>query len=79
MFLFKKNLIKKNPADTPWTNNSLVGVPGVPVWNGRETLLSTTSYGTLASVMNKRTFPFQYDYAIAITRYNNATLSKPVL
>jgi hypothetical protein len=59
-------LIKKNPADTPWTTSSIVGAPENLVYNGKETVLVGVCSKKLAETMNARDLPFQYDHAVAI-------------
>jgi hypothetical protein len=56
----------KDPAETPWTNNSKVSVLGIPIWNERETVLQNVALEVFSETMNSKNLPFQYDHAVAI-------------
>ena len=66
-------LILTDPIDTPWTNTTLYGVPGVLSYRNdtryKPTILANESAAAFANVMNKINFPFSYDYAIAFMKY----------
>jgi hypothetical protein len=57
----------KNNSYTQWTNNTLVGAPGYPTYNGLETIQNSLGLSVFATEMNKLRFPFKYDYAVAVT------------
>jgi hypothetical protein len=51
----------------------------MPIFKERETILVSTGLGTFGQAMRNRTFPFQYDHAVAITALvfiNLKTLNK---
>ena len=54
-------------SDTPWTNSSLIGVPGYPTYNGVKTLLVSGALNLFTKTMENNVFPFSYDHAVAIT------------
>jgi len=62
-------LVYTDPNDTPWTNSTAIGPPGIPIWNGKGTVMTTTCTSSFISTMNNRTFPFSYDHAVAIMEY----------
>ncbi len=56
----------QNSALTPWTNTSIVGVPGIPIYNGRSTVLANLSLAEFTSFMNNQSFSFTFDHAVGI-------------
>ena len=60
--------IFKNPSLTPWTNSSLVSVPGYYTYNGVNTVLDKTSFSILVSAMKTMNLPYTYDYAAAFMK-----------
>ena len=69
MFLFNLFVFfTQNPYDTPWTNASAVGIPGIPVFNGRIPLNPLQSLNVFQSFMNNLQLNYTYDYAVAITK-----------
>ena len=67
-----KVLILNDDSLTPWTNVSLVGVPGVATFNNNPNLppaiLATQSIEKFISTMNSMKLPFTYDYAASILK-----------
>ena len=61
-------LILADPADTPWTNTTLCGVPGVPTFKSRSTILANLSATAFANAMNSMNLNISYDYAIAFMK-----------
>jgi hypothetical protein len=61
-------IIIKNPVSTPWTNKTLVAVPGYPTFNGINTILASNGLNEFTKAMQSRSFPFRYDHAVAITK-----------
>ncbi len=55
----------KDPVDTPWTNKSLVSVPGIAEWGGKGTVVQNTGLQLFSEIMNL-TVNFKYDHAVAI-------------
>ena len=66
LFKKKKKNYFKNASSTPWTISSLVGVPGIPIYGGRETVLCNSSYQQFTNFMNNLSLPFTFDHAVAI-------------
>ncbi len=56
----------KDPSNTPWTDINVVGVPDVPYYLGRETVVDSLSYLSFVDEMNSKTLPIKYDHAVAI-------------
>ena len=66
-------LILTDPIDTPWTNTTLYGVPGVPFYVNKTrynpTILATESAAAFANAMDNMDLSISYDYAIAFMKY----------
>jgi hypothetical protein len=66
-------LIFNNDSLTPWTNISLVGVPGIKYYNNNPkngyAISADASINQFADVINKMTFDFTFDWALAIIKY----------
>jgi hypothetical protein len=62
------NFILKDPALTPWTNYSLVAVPGYQIYQNRQTALADVCWNLFATTMNNMSLPFTFDYAVAIMK-----------
>ena len=58
--------MSQNPSDTPWTNQTISGVPGNTIYNNKKTILCNASLTQFANYMNNLSLPFQYDHAVAI-------------
>jgi hypothetical protein len=59
----------KSPFSSPWINPINVGVPNYATYNGKNVVLATAAAGIFATTLRSLTLPFQYDYAVAITKY----------
>ncbi len=59
----------KDPKDTPWTNASLVSVPGYPTYGSKPTADAKKSTSLFAQTMNNMVLNFEFDYAAAIIKY----------
>jgi hypothetical protein len=68
-------LVLNDDSLTPWTNVSLVGVPGVTTYNNKTdippAILAKSSLSEFISSMNDLTLnlTFNYDYAVGILKY----------
>ena len=66
-------LILTDPIDTPWTNTTLYGVPGVLSYRNdtryKPTILANESAAAFANAMDNMDLSISYDYAIAFMKY----------
>ena len=66
-------LIFNDDSLTPWTNISLVGVPGIKFFNNNSNygyaISADASINRLADAINNMTFNFTFDWAVAIVRF----------
>ena len=67
-----KVLIITDESQTPWTNSSIVSVPGYPYYgNGfrnRSTARANVSLNEFAYSLKNMKLDFSYDYAVAVTK-----------
>lgn len=61
-------LVLPNPADTQWTNSSLVSVPGFPYYNNLSTCVNDVSVRLFANTMSTLKLNISFDYAAAIVK-----------
>ena len=68
-------LILNDDTLTPWTNTTLVGVPGWSSINNNSNylpaILSSASVAQFADSINSMKFNFSFDYAVAILKLEN--------
>ncbi len=68
-------LVLNDASLTPWTNVSIVGVPGVSTFNNKTDLppaiLANSSLSEFISTMNNLApnLTFNYDYAVGVLKY----------
>ena len=67
-----KVLIITDESQTPWTNSSIVGVPGYPYYGVgsryRSTAQANVSLNEFANSLKNMNLDFSYDYAVAVTK-----------
>ena len=69
-------LILNDGSLTPWTNQSLCGVPGVTYYNknpaNKLAILSNASVLLFAQTINNMSasFNFKFDYAVGVMKYS---------
>ena len=65
-------LILTGESQTPWTNSTIVGVPGNPYYGvgylNRSTALVNVSLNEFANSLKNMNLDFSYDYAVAVTK-----------
>ena len=65
-------LILSDDSLTPWTDVSLVGVPGVSTYNNNQKLppaiLAPSSLRLFIDTMKSMNLPFKYDYAVSVMK-----------
>jgi hypothetical protein len=65
-------LIFNDDSLTPWTNISLVGVPGIKYYNNNpkngNAISAKASINRFADVINNMTLNFTFDWAVAIMK-----------
>ena len=73
-------LIFNDDSLTPWTNISLVGVPGIKYYNNNpkngNTFSAKASINRFADVINNMTLNFTFFWAVAIKKYKFNNLIK---
>jgi hypothetical protein len=66
-------LIFNNVSLTPWTNISLVGVPGITYYNNNPrngyAISASASINQFADAINNMTLNLTFDWAVAIMKY----------
>jgi hypothetical protein len=58
----------KDPTFTQWTNKTLCGVPGYPIYGAKTPILNNCSLNAFKNYMNSisSNLPFTFDHAVAI-------------
>ncbi len=58
----------KDPIFTQWTNTTLCGVPGYPIYGSKKTILNNCSLNAFQNYMNSisSSLPFTFDHAVTI-------------
>jgi hypothetical protein len=54
--------------ETPWTNASIVGVHGTPLYQGRKTALAKETVNQFANKMRALNLKYTYDYVLAVMK-----------
>ena len=68
--IYLLQLFLKDLTYCKWADPTIVGVPGVPIYNGRPVVLDDSSLSTLSGFINKMRpqLPFDFDHAIGFMK-----------
>lgn len=59
----------KDPSEAPWVDSSIVGDPNFPTYQGQEVIVATPTITTFRNYMESKSFPFEYDHAMALFKF----------
>lgn len=62
-------IVIKDPSEASYVNPNLVGDPNYPTFEGQDVIVATPTIQAFKNYMESKTFPFQYDHAMALFKY----------